>query len=61
MFSTAIISKIISTFSRNLFIYPGGTIAPLLHECKRIGINLIVAKNEQGAGYMALAEAQLKK
>lgn len=60
MFSTAIISKIISTFSRNLFIYPGGTIAPLLHECKRIGINLIVAKNEQGAGYMALAEAQLK-
>lgn len=59
MFSTVIISKIIKKFSNNLYLYPGGTIAPLLHECKKIGINLIVAKNEQGAGYMALAEAQL--
>ena len=53
MFSTAIISKIIKEFGNNLYLYPGGTIAPLLDECKNIGINLIVAKNEQGAGYMA--------
>ncbi|MGJ0298627.1 thiamine pyrophosphate-binding protein [Aliarcobacter cryaerophilus] len=60
MFSTAIISKIIKEFGNNLYLYPGGTIAPLLDECKNIGINLIVAKNEQGAGYMALAEAKLE-
>lgn len=59
MFSTAIISKIIKEFGNNLYLYPGGTIAPLLYECKRINVNLIVSKNEQGAGYMALAEAQL--
>lgn len=60
MFSTSIIAKIIKEFSGNLFLYPGGTIAPLLNECKQINVNLIVSKNEQGAGYMALAEAQLK-
>ncbi len=59
MFSTSIIATIIKEFSGNLFLYPGGTIAPLLHECKRINVNLIVSKNEQGAGYMALAESQL--
>ena len=61
MFSTAIIAKIIKEISQNLFLYPGGTIAPLLYECKQIGVNLIVSKNEQGAGYMALAEAALYK
>lgn len=59
MFSTSIIAKIIKKFSKNLYLYPGGTIAPLLHECKKIGVNLIVSKNEQGASYMALAEATL--
>jgi acetolactate synthase-1/2/3 large subunit len=59
MYSTSIIATIIKEFSGNLFLYPGGTIAPLLYECKRINVNLIVSKNEQGAGYMALAEAQL--
>ncbi|QDF30228.1 thiamine pyrophosphate-binding protein [Halarcobacter anaerophilus] len=59
MFSTAVIAKVIKEFSGNLFLYPGGTIAPLLQECKNIGVNLVVSKNEQGAGYMAIAEAQL--
>jgi acetolactate synthase-1/2/3 large subunit len=59
MYVTAIISKIIKNTSGNLYLYPGGTIAPLLHECKKDNINLIVSKHEQGAGYMALAEAQL--
>jgi len=35
MYATAIISKIIKEVSGNLYIYPGGTIAPLLHECKK--------------------------
>ena len=60
MFSTSIIAKIIKECSGNLFLYPGGTIAPLLNECEQINVNLVVSKNEQGAGYMALAEAQLK-
>lgn len=59
MYATAIIAKIIKEKSGRLYVYPGGTIAPLFHECKRANIDLIVAKNEQGAGYMALAEAQL--
>lgn len=57
MFSTAIIANIIKYFNGNLFLYPGGTIAPLLKECKNIDVNLIVSKSEQGAGYMALADA----
>lgn len=59
MYATALIAKLIKEKNKKLYIYPGGTIAPLLHECKRVDIDLIVSKNEQGAGYMALAEAQL--
>jgi acetolactate synthase-1/2/3 large subunit len=59
MYSTAIITREMKKYSNNLYIYPGGTIAPLLHEAKRDGLNLIVTKHEQGAGYMALAEASL--
>lgn len=57
MFSTSIIAKSIKHIRNTLYVYPGGTIAPLLHESKREGLEIIVAKNEQGAGYMALAEA----
>lgn len=59
MYAAALISKVIKQKSGNLYVYPGGTIAPLLHECKKDNIKLIVSKHEQGAGYMALAEAQL--
>lgn len=59
MYAAALISKVIKQKSGNLYVYPGGTIAPLLHECKKDNIKLIVSKREQGAGYMALAEAQL--
>jgi acetolactate synthase-1/2/3 large subunit len=59
MYLTAVITQEIKKYTNNLYIYPGGTIAPLLHEAKRENINLIVAKHEQGAGYMALAEASL--
>lgn len=59
MYATSIITKIIKHTSGNLYVYPGGTIAPLLYEAKKDGIDIIVSKNEQGAGYMALAEAAL--
>ncbi len=59
MFSASFIIKVVKEISENLYVYPGGTIAPLLHEAKKVGINILVAKSEQGAGYMALAEAGL--
>ncbi|HHE64584.1 MAG TPA: thiamine pyrophosphate-binding protein, partial [Bacteroidetes bacterium] len=57
MLSTALIAKLINDTEQCLYTYPGGAIAPLLHECKRCGIDLIVSRAEQGAGYMAIAHA----
>lgn len=57
MFATAVIAQQIKFLGKSLYVYPGGTIAPLLHECRRAGIEMIVAKAEQGAGYMAIADA----
>ena len=42
-----------------VFIYPGGTIAPLVNACIKNGIIIENFKNEQGAGYAALAYARL--
>ena len=39
--------------------YPGGTIAPLLDACKRLGVTVYTSRNEQGAGYAALAQGKL--
>ena len=42
-----------------VFLYPGGTIAPLVNACIKYGIETEVFKNEQGAGYAALASARI--
>lgn len=42
-----------------VFVYPGGTIAPLVNACIRKNIIIENFKNEQGAGYAALAYARL--
>ncbi len=42
-----------------VFLYPGGTIAPLVNACIKKGIVIENFKNEQGAGYAALAYARL--
>lgn len=42
-----------------IFLYPGGTIAPLIHACLKIGIRVECFKSEQGAGYAALAYARI--
>lgn len=42
-----------------VFMYPGGTIAPLINACRLKGIGIEVFKNEQGAGYAALAWARI--
>lgn len=57
MFTAALIAKLLKTSGKTLYTYPGGTIAPLFHECKAAGVPLLCAKAEQGAGYMAIADA----
>ena len=42
-----------------VFLFPGGTIAPLINACLKLGIRYECFKNEQGAGYAALAYARL--
>jgi len=54
-----LIASLIKHFDKSLYTYPGGTIAPIFHECKALGVPLICSKAEQGAGYMAIADALL--
>ena len=42
-----------------VYLYPGGTIAPLVSACLKKNIKIEIFKNEQGAGYAALANARL--
>jgi acetolactate synthase-1/2/3 large subunit len=44
---------------RRVFVYPGGTIAPLVNACLAADIKVEVFKSEQGAVYAALAVARL--
>lgn len=42
-----------------IFLYPGGTIAPIINSCIAAGIEIECFKSEQGAGYAALAYARV--
>ncbi|HZQ40873.1 MAG TPA: thiamine pyrophosphate-binding protein, partial [Rhizomicrobium sp.] len=45
---------------KHVFIFPGGTIAPILDRIeKRSAIEIVCPRTEQGAGYAALAYAKL--
>lgn len=57
MKTTRLISEFIKATGKSLYTYPGGTIAPVFHECISSGVPLVCAKAEQGAGYMAIADA----
>jgi acetolactate synthase I/II/III large subunit len=59
MYASALVASLIKHFDKSLYVYPGGTIAPIFHECKAAGVPLICTKAEQGAGYMAIADAAL--
>jgi len=48
-----------ATGIERVFVYPGGTIAPLVNGFVRAGIAVEVFKHEQGAAYAALAVARL--
>lgn len=55
--TTKLIAALLKSLGKSLHTYPGGTIAPIFHECKAVGVPLICTKTEQGAGYMAIADA----
>lgn len=42
-----------------VYLYPGGTITPLLDELVHCGIKYVCSRNEQGAGYAAIGAAKL--
>jgi acetolactate synthase-1/2/3 large subunit len=44
---------------KRIYVYPGGTIAPVLDAVTKRGIGIFCARHEQGAGYAAVAAARL--
>ncbi|MDD4803373.1 MAG: thiamine pyrophosphate-binding protein, partial [Syntrophomonas sp.] len=50
---------IIKNNLRRVFVYPGGTIAPILDELYKENIEIFCTRHEQGAGYAALAAARI--
>lgn len=54
-----IINSFIDNKIRQIHVFPGGTIAPILDVAIQSGIEIFCARHEQGAGYAALAKARL--
>ena len=46
---------------KEVFVYPGGTIAPVLDLIEKNKINIFCSRHEQGAGYAAIAASKIKK
>lgn len=63
MMNPTVANWVASQFSKQeverVFVYPGGTITPLINACLAEGIAIECFKTEQGAGYAALAHARL--
>lgn len=60
MVGAEIIAKILKSIGvKNVFLFPGGTIAPLLDALVNEGIEYICTRNEQGAGYAAIGAAKV--
>jgi len=57
----SIIDSFIANAVNRIFVFPGGTIAPVLDAAIARGIEIITARHEQGAGYAALAAARLTR
>ncbi len=56
----AIVETLVNHGVKHVFIFPGGTIAPILDVIeKQTDIKIICPRNEQGAGYAALSYAVL--
>ena len=46
---------------KDVFVYPGGTIAPVLDLIEKNQIKIFCSRHEQGAGYAAIAASKIKK
>ena len=46
---------------KRVFVYPGGTIAPLINSCVSRGIEIFCLNSEQGSGYAALSSSKISK
>jgi acetolactate synthase I/II/III large subunit len=57
--SEAVIDSLARHDVKRIYIFPGGTIAPILDAAQRHGIQIFCGRHEQGAGYAALAAARL--
>jgi acetolactate synthase-1/2/3 large subunit len=57
--SEAVIDSLTRHDVKRIYIYPGGTIAPILDVAQKQGIEIFCGRHEQGAGYAALAAARL--
>lgn len=44
---------------KRIFLFPGGTVTPLLDALVKKGIEYICTRNEQGAGYAAIGAAKV--
>ena len=49
----------IAKYSQRIFVYPGGTIAPILDEAIKQNIELLTARTEQGAGFAAIGASKI--
>jgi len=54
-----IVDTLLAHDIRRIFVYPGGTIAPILDVAKQRWLDIFCSRHEQGAGYAALAAARL--
>ena len=60
MLGSDIIAKTLKKVGvKRVFLFPGGTIAPLLDSLLKEEIDYICTKNEQGAGYAAIGAAKV--
>jgi acetolactate synthase-1/2/3 large subunit len=60
MLGADIIAKTLKSVGvKSVFLFPGGTIAPLLDALIKEGIDYICTRNEQGAGYAAIGAAKV--
>jgi acetolactate synthase-1/2/3 large subunit len=60
MLGAEVIAKTLKLIGiKRVFLYPGGTIAPLLNALIKEGIDYICSRNEQGAGYGAIGAAKV--
>jgi acetolactate synthase-1/2/3 large subunit len=55
----AIVDSFIRRNVKRLFVFPGGTIAPILDVAIKREVEIICMRHEQGAGYAALGAARL--